>query len=234
MTPNHSENQEIEKSGRKKRQRFFQSCLLRWYKSNKRIFLWREPSRSPYEILIAEVMLQKTRAENIVEVYSNFLKKFPNENSLSNARVNEIEQTINILGLSKIRAKNLSSIAHIVVERGGIPGKVEDLMSFPGIGPYIANAILLSAFNERRAVVDTNICRIYSRVFSFESQKDPRKDKRIWIFSEKMLPKRDYRDFTWALMDFCAIICKPKKPLCFKCPIVGICDYAAKASFYIK
>jgi len=202
-----------------------QTRLAQWFRSNRRSFPWRETKRSPYEILIAEIMLQKTRAENIVPTYRKFIRKYPDFESLSRADIQEIKRIVGVLGLSNMRARNLLRVGQEVVKNGRIPRNREQLLKIPGVGPYIANAFLLYAYNERLPVVDTNVRRLYGRIFSFESKKDPRRDKNVWIFAEKLLPICNYKEFTWALMDFCASVCKPKNPLCRSCPISDICDY---------
>ena len=207
----------------------FQESLFEWFSLNGRKFPWRKPGKSPYEILIAEIMLQKTKAENIVPTYLKFLEKYPDFEALSKADLNELQQTIKILGLSNVRAKNILKLAQEIKKIGYIPSERDELLNLPGIGPYIANAFLLAAYNQRLPVVDTNVRRIYERVFSFKSKKDPRRDKKIWTFAEKILPKNNYKEFTWALMDFCACVCKAKNPSCSSCPIRSICEQGKKS-----
>jgi A/G-specific adenine glycosylase len=206
----------------------FQECLISWFRSNGRKFPWREPCRSPYEILIAEIMLQKTKAENIVFTYLQFIEKYPDFRALSKANIEELKQILKVLGLSNVRAKSIWRLTQEIIRIGNIPKKREELLKLPGVGPYIANAFLLSAYNEKLPVVDTNVRRLYERLFSFKSKKDPRRDKKVWAFAEKILPEDHYKEFTWALMDFCANICRAKNPLCVSCPISGICEHGKK------
>jgi len=203
----------------------FQSRLLDWFKKRGRKFPWREPWRTPYEVLIAEIMLQKTRAENVVDTYLEFVERYPNFEALSNATLSELSKILEVLGLSKIRAKSLSKLSKEIVRITQIPRKREELLKLPGIGPYIANAFLLYAYGERLPIVDTNVKRLYERLFSFRSGRDARRDKRAWVFAESLLPKTDLKDFNWAIMDFCASICKAKNPLCPICFLNDICDY---------
>lgn len=207
----------------------FQKCLISWFNLNGRRFPWREHRRSPYEILIAEIMLQKTKAENIIPTYLKFIEKYPGFEALSKANPNELQQDLKVLGLSNVRSKNILKLAQEIRKIGFIPSEREKLLTLPGIGPYIANAFLLAAYNQRLPVVDTNVRRLYERVFSLKSKKDPRRDKKIWTFAEKVLPKNNYKEFTWALMDFCASVCKAKNPLCSSCPIRSICEHGKKS-----
>ncbi len=209
----------------------FQNRIMKWFRKNKREFPWRDPNRSPYEILIAEIMLQKTRAENIVNTYLNFINKYPNFVRLSKASFKELSGILEVLGLSKIKAKNLTRLAKEIKLLGEIPKDKETLIKLPGIGPYIANAFSISAFCMRLPVVDTNVRRLYNRLFSFESKKDPRRDKNIWILAKRLLPKVHCKEFTWAIMDFCATVCNAKNPICHSCPLNDICDYGKSSSF---
>lgn len=209
--------------------RTFQKSLISWFNLNGRKFPWREPGRSPYEILIAEIMLQKTKAENIVSTYLKFVERYPDFEALSKAHLDELQQILKVLGLSNMRSKNILKLAQEIKKIGFIPGEREKLLTLPGVGPYIANAFLVAAYNQRLPVVDTNVRRLYERVFSLKSKRDPRRDKKIWTFAEKVLPKNNYKEFTWALMDFCAIVCKAKNPLCSSCPVSAICEYAKKS-----
>lgn len=205
----------------------FRKRLFEWYANNRRTFPWRDRKASPYEILIAEIMLQKTRAENIVKTYQHFIEKYPNPKTLSQTNVSELMELIKPLGLYRLRSKRLHEMGKAFVRMGKIPSDSKGLESLLGIGPYILNAFLLAAFNKRLPVVDTNIRRVYERVFSVKSKRDPRRDKFIWEFAEKILPEKDYREFTWALLDFSALVCTKKSPKCPVCPVSKICDFYA-------
>jgi len=202
----------------------FRRKIFEWFKHNKRNFPWRDGKRSAYEILVAEILLQKTKAENIVDVYLDFVKRFPNPEKLSKAKFSELERLLKPLGLYRNRSRNLIKLGKELVKTKG----KGDLKELPGVGPYIANAFLLTVFNKRLPVVDTNVRRLYERVFSVKSKPDPRRDKSIWGFAERVLPKKRYREFTWGILDFSAIICKKKNPKCNLCPLKSICDYYEK------
>jgi len=212
--------------------RKFKGKLLRWYRTERkkkylwRDFPWRREQTGDYEKLIAEILLQKTRAENIVETYNKFLMKYPTLSDLGRAHYEDLVDLLTPLGLQRNRARNLIKLAKALLELGYIPSDHKNLRKLPGIGPYIANAFLVSAHNKRLPVVDTNVRRICERVFSIVSKKDPRRDKKIWEFVELLLPAKNCREFTWAILDFSAIVCRRKNPRCDKCPIAKICDYS--------
>jgi A/G-specific adenine glycosylase len=209
---------------------FFAEKLLEWYEENKRNFIWRQV-KNPYKILIAEKMLQKTVARNVATIYPKFLERYPNSLSLSRARIKSIENIIKPLGLHKRRAKEFKQLAISLVENfgGKVPDEREKLGSLYGVGDYVANSVLCFAFNKRVPIIDTNVSRIVDRVFGVAIPKDPRRDKNSWKKIEMIIPKNNFKEFNWALLDFAAKVCTAKVPECNTCPINSICSYYTKS-----
>jgi A/G-specific adenine glycosylase len=195
----------------------FVKNLLKWFKKNKRNFPWRETS-DPYKVLIAEIMLQKTIANNVKIVYPKFIEKYPSLKVLSQAKVSELENEIKRLGLFRKRARFLKRIAKQFVKKYGcIPSLRERLSTLPGIGRYVCDALLCFAFGKDVVLIDTNVRRVIKRVFSVK------KDEKIRAILEQILPRGQAKEFNLALIDLANIICKPNKPLCWKCPLKKIC-----------
>src|SRR5450759_5970497 len=110
--------------------------LIRWGKANYQDYPWRNPEQ-PWHALVAEVLLQRTRATNVVPVYQSFLKKFPTLNKLVNARVSTIEKIIYPLGL-KWRAPLLKELSKdLVIKNGEITHQLDELTNLPGVGNYV-------------------------------------------------------------------------------------------------
>jgi A/G-specific adenine glycosylase len=205
---------------------FIQRTLLEWYEnSGRRNLPWRREDVSPFHKLIAEVLLQKTRAENIIEIYEKIVEKYPGPTELAQEAVSKLEELLRPLGLYRVRAKNLVELAKVFSNKAEIPCNRDELENMPGVGPYIANTFLVSVCNKRVPVVDTNIKRFINRVFSIDVKRDPRRDPRVWDFVEDILPETNYREFIWALLDFAALVCKSSKPKCSVCPLSSVCDY---------
>jgi len=203
----------------------FANSLLRWFKQNKRNFQWRE-KENPYEVLIAEILLRKTDASKVTKVYDVFLKKYPDPERLATAPLKEIEDVLKPIGLYKRRAKELKCLAKILIDKydGKVPDSKEELEKLPGVGEYIANAVLCFAYGKSVPIVDTNLIRILDRVFGVRSTKSrPRMDKELWQFAEKILPKKEAKNFNLAILDFAALVCTAKKPKCQNCPIRELC-----------
>jgi len=205
----------------------FQKKLLNWFKNNKRRFPWRINS-NPYDLIIAEIMLQKTNAEKVEKIYPNFLKKFPNFDTLLNASNEEIKSKLKYLGLQNYKTLVIKELSRNVIEKydNKIPERKKDLLQIKGIGEYIANAVLCFSFNKRVPIIDSNMIRILERIFNIKSiKKIPRMDKTVWKQMERLLPLNNYKDFNYALLDFASLICKYPTPKCEKCFFMEYCYY---------
>ncbi len=198
--------------------------LLNWYKKNKRHFPWRE-TRDPYQVMVAEIMLQRTKAEQVLPIYTSFLKKFNNIQTLSRASSQELLDFFSKLGIIR-RVKCLESLSKKLITNydGKIPQSREELLSLPCLGEYSSDAILCFAYNRNVAVIDSNICRIVSRLFGLKTKGELRRDPNFRKMMNDLLPQKA-KEFNWAMIDLGATICKPRKPLCNLCPIVSICSY---------
>lgn len=206
--------------------REFVNLILMWYGVNKRNFLWRV-TKDPYKILISEFLLQKTDAQKVENLYQKFIGKYPSIYHLYQSKPDEINKLIKSIGLH-YRSQRLKKTAEQIVENfnGSVPDKKEELLSLPGVGEYISNAILCFAFNEKVPIVDTNVLRVYERFFNIKSFKSrARTDKEIWKFAESILPEKGYIEYNYALLDFASIVCKAKKPICDNCTLNNICAF---------
>jgi len=217
----------MQKSGRKICK--LQKILLNWAKNNLRKYEWRTTS-DPYKILISELLLQKTDAKKVEQVYPKFVECFPTVLDLHRANIKEVEELIRDIGLF-YRAQRIKKIAEQIKNEfsGKIPDSKNELISLHGVGDYISNAVLCFAFEERVPIVDTNVIRVYERVFNLKSSKSrPRTDKKIWDFAEKILPLEKFVEYNYALLDFASSICRAKNPRCKMCPVNKTCRWQDK------
>jgi len=205
----------------------FVNLLLDWFDRNRRDYPWRK-TKDPYQILIAEMMLQRTKADQVASVFQKFLEKYPDPRALADAPVEEIRKQIWALGLEK-RAAAFKRLAQELVERfgGQIPSDKKLLLDLFWVGNYIANAILCHAYGQIVPTVDANFARVLKRVFSIQAKEPAQKDKRIWQFAENLMPlaRKHASQFNLAILDLGGDICTPKKPRCTDCPLNRICDY---------
>lgn len=210
----------------------FQATILNWYACNRRCLPWRAINE-PYEILVAEFLLQKTDVEKVKGVYEKFMHCWPTLRALSKADISSISKIIQPLGL-RYRANRLKSTAKAIMKRfgGEIPRTEDKLLELPGVGRYIASAVECFAFNKPKAVVDTNIIRILSRVFGIQSDnKRPRDDPRVWNLAQTLVPTDNAKEYNWGLLDYGARVCKSKEPLCGECVVRNICIFRKQMNF---
>ena len=210
--------------------------ILNWYDNNKRILPWRKKcsqKKREYFTLVSEFMLQQTQVTTVIPYFNNFIADIPNLNSL--ARINEKKLLKHWEGLGYyLRAKNLKKTAKIVVSKykTKLPNTLDELKKLPGIGEYTARAILAIAFNKPYIPMDGNIERVIKRLLNLKSETEISKEN--LIKKKKILGTSDRPgDYAQALMELGALICKPKKPLCEKCPLTKNCKSYKKQDFEI-
>ncbi len=199
-------------------------ALLEWYDQNARELPWRS-TISPYRTWVSEVMLQQTQVETVIPYFNEWMKRFPDVESLAAADQQEVLSLWEGLGYYS-RARNLHRAAQQIMEKrdGKLPESVEDLRKLPGIGPYTAAAIASIAFNADVAAVDGNIRRVLSRYFDVtDPARSSEGEKKIWALAQENLPKGRAGDFNQALMDLGSAICLPKNPDCEHCPLAEAC-----------
>ena len=156
---------------------YFQDKLLRWYELEGRHFPWRNKSITNYQAVIAEVLLQRTKAETVSKFYIRFIKDFPNWMSLAKADLKAIETYLKPIGLYIQRSVRLQNLAIEMVKRNGrLPKDRKELESIPFMGQYIANAVELVIFNQPSPLVDVNMARVLKRYFGPRKMADIRYD----------------------------------------------------------
>ena len=202
----------------------FTSKLLVWYNIHQRDLPWRH-SKNPYAIWLSEVILQQTRVAQGLPYYERFLAKFPTVKDLANAKEDQVLKLWQGLGYYS-RARNLHKAAKVVTNNrnGSFPTSYKELLALPGIGPYTASAIASICSNEPKAVVDGNVYRVLARYFDIDLPIN--KPDGVRYFQELAQSVMDTKIpgiYNQAIMEFGAIQCKPKQPLCHSCPLVETC-----------
>ena len=204
--------------------REFCERLLAWYEANGRKFKWRQTD-NPFLVLVSEILLQRTRACQVDESYSDIILKYSSPQRLAEASEKEIRDSIARLGLSR-RSSILKRMAQEILKQygGSVPSTRNELLRLPGVGPYIANAVLCFAFGQDVPVVDANVITLFRRVLGIQSSKKrAHTDRQIWELASSMMPSGKGTDFNRALIDFVGLVCKPVRPSCLACPLGGIC-----------
>ncbi len=194
--------------------------MLHQSKISLRRFPWRE-STDPYEVLIGEVLLQRTRGENVVAVYREFLRLWPDAGALDSARVSSIARVIRPLGLAK-RAPILKQLGRAIVEIGGVPHTPTELDRLPGVGRYGAHAVPIFALHRNLPLVDWVIARVLRRYFGLTDGGRPNTDAELWDTAEQLVRSRRARDLWLGVIDFADAVCK-RNPRCGECPLRQSC-----------
>ena len=203
--------------------------LLLWYDAHARTLPWRVGPRSkgvradPYRVWLSEVMLQQTTVPHATPYFLAFTARWPTVTDLANAQDGEVMAAWAGLGYYA-RARNLLACARAVAnDHGGMfPDTEAGLRSLPGLGPYTAAAVGAIAFGLPTNVVDGNVERVMSRLFAVEAPLPAAKPELGRLAASLV---RDARPGDWAqaLMDLGATVCRPKSPLCDRCPVSHHC-----------
>ncbi len=204
---------------------FFAKQVLRWHATNPRPLPWDDGPRDPYHIWISEIIMQQTRIEQGAAYYLNFVKRFPSVRNLADAPLDEVIRAWQGLGYYS-RARNIHKAAtHIVHELDGFfPTTYEGLLRLPGVGPYSAAAIASFAYALPYPVVDGNVKRVIARFAGITSSIDDAVvHKEIQSVAAAFMGKESPGTFNQAIMNFGALVCKPRNPDCPTCPLSGKC-----------
>lgn len=201
------------------------SELLRWWEHAKRSYPWRE-TRDPYSVLIAETLLHRTRAQQVVPLYKLFLEYFPNVHALAKSTPEDLQRLFHSAGL-QWRWEKLHAMAAELEARfqGQIPIDFKQLTSLPGVSHYIASALRCFAFGCPDAVLDTNTIRVTGRLFGLPITDSSRRSNLFKAVLQSLVDSENPRDFNFALIDLAAMICRVKSPLHQECPLQGYCHF---------
>lgn len=198
--------------------------LLQWFAAHQRAMPWRD-NPQPYWVWVSEAMLQQTQVDTVIPYFKRFITKFPTVQALAQADQQEVLKLWEGLGYYS-RARNLHKAAKLVCEKfnGALPQTYDALQEIPGIGPYIAAAIVSIAFGKPVPVVDGNVLRVFARFWGIED--DIRDTKtRVALFARltPVIALCNPSHFNQAMMELGALVCSPKSPKCSECPLQKEC-----------
>jgi A/G-specific adenine glycosylase len=199
-------------------------ALLNWFDAERRPLPWRV-DRTPYRVLVSEVMLQQTQVVTVLPYYRRWLDRFPDIATLASAPLDDALKLWEGLGYYR-RARRLHDAAIEVVERfgGALPSDPAALATLPGIGRYTAAAVASIAFGVSAVAVDTHVARITARLWA-DPELTPRRAERLLT---TLQPTERPGDFNEALMELGALVCTARAPQCGVCPLSSECAAYAK------
>ena len=208
-----------------------QAAILAWYDARGRSLPFRG-QRDPYAILVSEVMAQQTQISRVSEQWATFMATFPTVESLADAPTADVLRAWRGLGYNR-RALNLQRAARVIVsEHGGtVPPSLDDLLRLPGVGPYTARAVAALAFGQAVGPVDTNVRRVLGRLVRADGATSVRELQSI---ADRSVPPARPAEWTHALMDIGATVCRPNAPRCAECPAARWCRSATRVTRRVR
>jgi A/G-specific adenine glycosylase len=193
--------------------------IITWGQANYADFPWRStPNR--WHALVAEIMLQRTRAEQVLPAYLDFTAKYATAADYVGDPDARVFAT---LGLNW-REKYFRELASVLADSPEIPSDKETLLHLPGIGDYSASAYRSMHLGLRDVIIDSNVVRIYGRFFGFETDGETRRKKWFIELADRITPVDRFRDYNYGLIDFTRTICRPAA-LHSQCPVTQDCSY---------
>lgn len=204
----------------------FRDTLISWGKENFRAYPWRLTT-DPYQILLAEVMLHRTQAPQVVLIYTRFIEKYPDVTSLTQASKEDVHTVLYSLGLRWRIDLVLQMTAELNQKFGGhVPQEKHDLLSLPGVSDYVASTVRCFAWNLPEPIVDTNSVRIAAGLFNLQSKDSSRRNSLFRKLIADLVDEANPRSYNYALLDLAALVCtKVRDPNCSICPVRHFCAY---------
>lgn len=206
--------------------------LLTWFDRHARPLPWRsERPRRPYAVLVAEALLQQTRAERAADAFERFLQRFPDVATLAAASSDEVLERWQGLGYYQ-RALRLQRAARALVAHhdGLVPDDLEALRALPGVGRYTSHAVAAQAFGHALIAVDANVRRVGARLLGLRQAATPTIEAGLHeLLLAPQSSDGDRRgDVAEALIELGALVCTPRAPACGACPLRSACRAAAR------
>jgi A/G-specific adenine glycosylase len=198
------------------------SRVLRWGRRHFINYPWRD-DRDPWLTLIAELLLQRTRASQVLPVYEAFRKRYPTAAHLLRSGRRGVRSLTRRVGLHA-RGDTFLALAR-VFDQGRTPTDSDELRRTTGVGAYTAAAWFSLHRGKRDAIVDSNVFRWLGRMLGHPYQRDPRGVGWVNELADRLTPRRTFRDYNYAVLDFTMTICTPRDPACERCPLVSLCAF---------
>jgi A/G-specific adenine glycosylase len=175
---------------------------------------------------VAEMMLQRTKADQVQPVYLNFFSNFKTPSDVARTNMKKLNSMLYPLGL-RWRIKRFREVSQSIVKKfgGKVPEVRDEILKLPGVGNYVAGIVLSVAFNKKEWIVDSNVVRVFKRYFGIQTSKEGRRDKHVIDLAKIYVECKNPRKANLSLLDFAALVCTPRKPEHEQCPLSESCHY---------
>ncbi len=205
-----------------------QSLILDWFDQNQRDLPWRKTDA--WGVMVSEFMLQQTPVNRVLPKWHEWMERWPDPAALAEAKKSDVISAWGRLGYPR-RALRLYESAKLISSEHGnrVPREVEVLLSLPGVGDYTAAAIAAFAYGDSTLVLDVNIRRFFARMYDGVENPTASLSRYERKIRAELIPQ-DGAKWAAATMEFGALVCTARSPLCNQCPVKASCAWA-KAGF---
>ena len=198
-------------------------AMLKWGADHSQRFPWRAPNLPLWQGLIAEFLLLRTRAGQAARVFKSIQRQYPDAHSLRDVPEERLNALIAPLGLRWRRPLFIQLVRAIADCDGHVPTTIDELQELPGVGAYVAAATTALHGGGRAAITDANIVRLLCRLLGEEYDGETRRKRWLLDLAERLTPDVEFRAYGYAALDLSMMVCRPRRPLCTSCPLVGLC-----------
>lgn len=177
--------------------------------------------RNPFELLVATVLSAQTTDVTVNAITPLLFSRFPDARHMAEADTAELEAIIKPTGFFRAKTRNLLALATRLVDEydGVVPGRLEDLVTLPGVGRKTANVVLGNAFGVPGITVDTHFGRL-ARRFGWTTSEDP---VQIEFDVAELFEPRDWTMLSHRVVFHGRRVCHSRKPACGACPVANWC-----------
>lgn len=203
-------------------------AVAAWFDRHARDLPWRHSDRTPWGVLVSEIMLQQTPVSRVLPVWNEWMDRWPTPQDLASASAGDAIRAWGRLGYPR-RARRLWQCAAAISEHHGgrVPSEAGQLRALPGVGEYTAAAVVAFAFGGHSIVLDTNVRRVIGRVWDGQPLPPAHLTRREKDLAAHRAPSETADLVVWnaAAMELGALVCAARSPQCDRCPVARSCRW---------
>ncbi len=181
----------------------------------------------PFRVLIRVMLSHRTLDKTSIPAAERLFSRADTPEKILKLSKKEIEKIIYPVGFYKMKSKNILKTCAMLVGKFSreVPHTMEELIQFPGVGVKSAAIVLVWGYGIPAVAVDSHVNRVMQRIGIVEKDSRPAKTQGVL---EKIIPENLKPISNFLFVQFGREICQPRIPLCYKCPIVKLCEYEPK------